>query len=62
VARPLLGAGPAKRAFARLPELAGDYARGLSIVDGFRAPPSPDLRAEGNGLPHEATICRGVFR
>jgi citrate synthase len=46
-----------ERAFARLPELLGT-ARGLSIVDGFRAAIA-GLRAE-SGLPHEAAIV-GAF-
>jgi citrate synthase len=46
-----------QRAFARLPDLLG-IARGLSIVDGFRAAIA-GLRAE-NGLQHEATIV-GAF-
>src|SRR5258707_2339522 len=46
-----------QRAFARLPDLLG-VARGLSIVDGFRAAIA-GLRAE-NGLSHEATIV-GAF-
>jgi citrate synthase len=54
--RAALGAAR-ERAFARLPELMG-IARGLSIVDGFRAAIA-GLRAE-NGLTHEATIV-GAF-
>ena len=50
--RATLGAAR-ERAFARLPDLLGG-ARGLSIVDSFRAAIA-GLRAE-NGLPHEATI------
>jgi citrate synthase len=46
-----------ERAFARLPDLL-PAARGLSIVDGFRAAIA-GLRAE-NGLEHEATIV-GAF-
>src|ERR1700751_5353560 len=46
-----------ERAFARLPDLL-PAARGMSIVDGFRAAVA-GLRAE-NGLEHEATIV-GAF-
>ncbi|HJZ19729.1 MAG TPA: citrate/2-methylcitrate synthase, partial [Bradyrhizobium sp.] len=54
--RAALGAAR-QRAFVRLPELLG-IARGLSIVDGFRAAIA-GLRAE-NGLRHEAVIV-GAF-
>src|ERR1700675_2254257 len=54
--RAALGAAR-ERAFARIPDLLG-IARGLSIVDGFRAAIA-GLRAE-NALPHEATIV-GAF-
>src|SRR5258705_8366889 len=54
--RAALGAAR-ERAFDRLPDLLG-IARGLSIVDGFRAAIA-GLRAE-NGLQHEATIV-GAF-
>src|SRR5262249_1943104 len=46
-----------ERAFARLPDLL-PAARGMSVVDGFRAAIA-GLRAE-NGLDHEATIV-GAF-